>query len=381
MVGLLPTVYQQINFDSFNYLDLSSVLKYLEEKSSVDLNLSKRIPVLIHKWIDLFDLNAKVQIVQNVVQITESLQNYVVRYECCVCLKIILQNENQLDLNYAVLSEHLVPIIVDLLGRFRNPQVIWGLIELLKILFMKAQYTMQNDNILGQLQNQNFLTLTKLDDGLLLPALADMLKTVIASFPFGTPLTPMFQICIEFIDYHFKENRLRPDLVRLWLFITREYDQVQQVGGAMETLFERYSGAFLNIGNPEELSKFINIIEEYVLAQLIPPEGFMNIITIMEEKYNLAFSVPVPNEGIINLKCSLLSLMSTLLLIMAKQGPLENLKVFEKMLIFLLRELMSDFYDAEFRSLKPFKVAMTTLLNRFIILSLESFIEMIDSIV
>ena len=204
MVGQLPKAYQHLKIDPSNYLDLTIVLKFLEEKAGVDVNLSKRIPVLIHKWIGLFDTNAKNEIVQNIVQITQSLPNYVVRYECCMCLKVILKSDQAFNLNYAAISESLVPIIIDLLGRFKNPQAVWGLIELMKVLFMRAQYSVQDDNIIAQLQNQNILALTKLDDPLLLPTLVDMFKTVIASFPFGTILTSIFVICIEFIDYHFK---------------------------------------------------------------------------------------------------------------------------------------------------------------------------------
>ena len=204
MIGQLPLVYKQLNIDPSNFLNLGTVLGYLEEKGSTDLNLSKRIPVLIHKWIGLFDQDAKVQIVQKVVQIIQALQNYVVRYECCMCLKVVLKSEGVIDLNYAQLSESLIPIIIDLLGRFRSAQVVWDLLKLLTLLFTKAQYSAQNDNIIAQLQSQNIQSLTKVDDPLLLPALVDMFKTVIASFPFGTNLSSVFTICINFINFHFE---------------------------------------------------------------------------------------------------------------------------------------------------------------------------------
>lgn len=206
MVGQLPSAYQAMNINPANYLDLGSILKYLEANAGQDLNLSKRIPVLIHKWIGVFDDNTKMQIAQNIVQITQALPNYVVRYECCMCLKVILKSN--LNLNYAALSEHLVPIVIELLGRFRkpNPQAIWGLIEILKLLFTRAQYSTQNDNIIAQLQSENIQLLTQLDDEILLPSLVDLFKTVIASFPFGTILTSIFTICINFIDFHFKVN-------------------------------------------------------------------------------------------------------------------------------------------------------------------------------
>lgn len=204
MIGLLPVAYQQLNIDPSNYLDFGSILKHLEETAALDLNLSKRIPVLIHKWINLFDHNAKIQIAQNVIQITQSLQNSVVRYECCMCLKDILKSVERIDMDFVALSEHFVPIVIDLLGRFRNHQVMWGLIEILKLLFIRTQYSTQNDNIIAQFQSQNIQMLTTVNDQSLLFSLLEMFKIVIASFPYGTVLTSLFTICINCIDHHFK---------------------------------------------------------------------------------------------------------------------------------------------------------------------------------
>ena len=117
---------------------------------------------------------------------------------------MILKSDANLDINYAELSDHVLPIIIDLLGRFKSPEVIWDLLKLLNLLFTRVQYSAQNDNLLAQFQSENIQALTKLDDPLLLPALCDMFKTVIASFPFGTPLTSLFKICIQFIDFHFE---------------------------------------------------------------------------------------------------------------------------------------------------------------------------------
>jgi len=380
MVGQLPPVYQSYKLDASQYLDLGSVLKYLEENSA-DLNLSKRIPVLIHKWIGLFDANAKVQIVQNIVNITQTLQNHVVRYECCMCLKVILKDEKEgMPIDYASLSESLLPIVIDLLGRFKNPQAVWGLLELLKALFTNAQYSTQNDNIIAQLQSQNILALTKSEELFLITALADMFKTVIASFPFGTQLTSMFMICIEFIDYHFKVGRFKTTLDSLWLFLIREYSETQNVGDALQALFSRYSGLFLNMQDPDELGKFINIIEEYILAGFITPENYGDIIKIMEEKYALTMEDDEADESEYNLRSAILSLMSTLILIVLNQGSVDNLKVFNTLFKFLLSDLLNNTSHFEYKSFRAVKVSMLTVLNRFIISNLEAFLNFLNEL-
>ena len=135
----------------------------------------------------------------------------------------------------------------------------------------------------------------------------------------------------------------------------------------------------MGFSNPDELSKFINIIEEYILAELVSPDHYMNIVTIMEEKYEMALKVSVPTESVFNLKSALLSLMATLLLIVLRQNNFEPLKIFHKMLAYLLNDMMNDFMDSEFKSIKAFKVSMLTLMNRFIIVDLGGFIDILNS--
>jgi len=158
----------------------------------------------------------------------------------------------------------------------------------------------------------------------------------------------------------------------------REYTEQQNVGDAMKTLFARYSAAFLKMNDPDELSKFINLIEEYILAEFISPDDYLNILKIMEEKYELTLKFSDPDEYIINLKSALLSLMSTLLLIILKQNNPDNLKVFEKMLTFLIRDLLNPIPEEDFKSLKAFRASMMTLINRFIIVNLPGVLQILN---
>ena len=99
----------------------------------------------------------------------------------------------------------------------------------------------------------------------------------------------------------------------------------------------------------------------------------------MAKKYEMALKVSVPTESLFNLKSAILSLMSTLLLIVIRQNNVEPLKVFNKMVAYLVSDMMNDFMDSEFRSIKSFKVSMLTLVNRFIIVNLSGFVNVLNS--
>jgi hypothetical protein len=58
MLGLLPMVYEKRNIDQNAYYDFLKAIKYLQTKSD-DMNLAKRIPILISRWVKLYPSNLK----------------------------------------------------------------------------------------------------------------------------------------------------------------------------------------------------------------------------------------------------------------------------------------------------------------------------------
>src|SRR5688572_18298691 len=110
-----------------------------------------------------------------------------------MCLKSVIKADEKLKihLNFILLSEEMIPLIVNLLGTFgtQNANVVWPLIDFLTLLFTKAQFTADNYGITQPIQSETMQKLLRLDNELVLGALCDMLRTVIASFPIYTPLT------------------------------------------------------------------------------------------------------------------------------------------------------------------------------------------------
>jgi len=51
-------VYEKRNIDQNAYYDFLKAIKYLQTKSD-DMNLAKRIPILISRWVKLYPSNLK----------------------------------------------------------------------------------------------------------------------------------------------------------------------------------------------------------------------------------------------------------------------------------------------------------------------------------
>jgi len=378
IIGLLPAVYRKKNIDPSQYLDFGSILKFLENQGKQDVNLAKRIPVLIHKWINLFNLEIKLEVIKLIVDVTKSLDNYLIRYECCMCLKSALESDIRLDLDYIAISEQLVPLIVDLLHKFLNPQIVWGLIGLLKSLFTKAQFITQNNAIVTQIQSLSIETLIQANYEPLLNAVADMLKTLIASFPPGTELQAIYNLCLQLIDYQLSKGQAKMYVLSLWLFIAKEYQSVQKLDNEMKALFAKYFQAIIAQNQPYELAMGLNIIEEYLLAGLIGSDDYAGIIKMIEDLYKNTL-VDSPTEEVFEVKAAILGMVSTIFLIFLENKATQDLSLFHNLLFLLLQDMFKAHTGPSCRAYRIFRTMVLTIVNRFIILDLESILNILQS--
>jgi len=97
----------------------------------------------------------------------------------------------------------------------------------------------------------------------------------------------------------------------------------------MKNIFETYSPQILLQNKPYELGILLNIIEEYMLIELLDSSSYMNILKIAEEKYELTLKADQPFPELYDLKNACLSLTTTLLLIILGKEAYDDVKVFE----------------------------------------------------
>jgi len=378
IIGLLPTAYRKKNIDPEQYLNFGDILKFLEVQGKTDVNLTKRIPVLIHKWINLFNLEIKLEVIKLIVDVTKSLDNYLIRYECCMCLKSALDSDIRLDLDYIAISEQLVPLIIDLLQKFQSPQIVWNLIELLKALFTKAQFVTGNNAIVTQIQSLSLESLIQTNYEPLLNAVADMLKTLVASFPPGTELQAIYQLCLQIIDYQLGKGYCKMYVLSLWLFIAKEYQDVQKLDDGMKGLFAKYFQTLLSQSQPYELAMGLNIVEEYLLAGLIGTDDYPGIVKMIEDVYKNTV-VDSPTEEVFEVKAALLGMVSTIFLIFLERKVSQDLSMFHNVLFLILQDMFKGYTGPQCRAFRVFRTMVLTITNRFIILDLGTIMSILQN--
>jgi hypothetical protein len=179
-------------------IDVLAILEYLKNNVQSSKLLAKRIPVLTCRWMDLLDDTILQSIPSIIIHLLINSDDYVIKYNCCLCLKRLAQRKS-LVLNYADIIEEVSPVIMDLLEKLFSCTTLWHLIQFLTTLIERAQYTC-GERTLKIIQLPAMRRLMESNEEVIRGALIDMFKNLVVSFPNNVQIKPIFAICINFID-------------------------------------------------------------------------------------------------------------------------------------------------------------------------------------
>ncbi len=141
----------------------------------------------------------------------------------------------------------------------------------------------------------------------------------------------------------------------------------------------------IQTSQPYILSTFINILEDYILDELILPENYKDIITILEQTYEKTRSTENFDRTIFGLKLACLSLTSSFSIILIAQGAPDDIKILEGILGLILSELFKTYKKDEEDQVydntmfTTVVIGVMTILNRVIIANVKFFSELIQS--
>jgi hypothetical protein len=270
-----------------------------------------------------------------------------------------------LKIDYALLIQAVVPVILQLFEKFFNANVVWKLVNLLNMILEKSQWTCGNEMLLQTFQAQGLKTLLKTESGLMVSALIDMFKNLIVSFPPGSVITPIFSICIEFLDNNLQKGK-HGEFLRFWLFLAREYSSKQGLDAVMHQLFITYFPILNQSVDPTNLASFLNIVEEYILLEFIKPDDYPNIIKLIETKYELTIAAGY-NELVVEIRSSCLSIMASIILLYLNLKVADHLKLFEKLILYCVQDVLNEASEKAMKGMPQYKTSVVSMLNRVIL--------------
>ena len=88
------------------------------------------------------------------------------------------------------------------------------------------------------------------------------------------------------------------------------------------------------------MSVILFIIEEYILMEIVPYSEYKNIVSIIEERLNIANQLQGHEEAI-QIKNACLSVTATLVLIILNQKQYSDLSMFYNIIIYILNDFLN----------------------------------------
>ena len=216
LVGLLPKLYEKLKIPADRFMDILQLIKYLKENFKDYPFFASRIPILLNRWLRILNrmifcmprccnntfLLAELlsQLAVLILSLIDTSGDFIIRYECCMCLKNIIKGDQNLKIDYGSLLPKLTPIILNLLDKFFSSNIVWPLLNLLNELLKKAQYTVATTDLIIAFQSDSFKKLLTTDSELLISALVETFKNIIVSFEPGDNIPSIFALALEFVD-------------------------------------------------------------------------------------------------------------------------------------------------------------------------------------
>lgn len=121
---------------------------------------------------------------------------------------------------------------------------------------------------------------------LLVPAISDMLKVLIVSFPPNTYIPYIFNLGFVLIQNNVGSSEVA--ILKLWLFVAQEYNPIQQLDLQLSNLFINNLNWLIEEKGFSNMVEIILIWEEYVLLNIISPNDYAQFLALVEERFRIA---------------------------------------------------------------------------------------------
>ena len=372
LVAYLPGIYLILNIDSENQINFFTILEFLNKKKEKEIFL-RRFLILYKKLKVDYNKEDKIKLT-NIFLNCLKMEDEIIQYESLDCLKKIIKEDINLELNYLILIENTTPTIINLLKKFKISSLIIKMSNYLTILLKRIQ-NLKNEQISKAFQNFDISLIIEKNPKLMKPMIADILKSLLMTDKSSLLVVNLsleyLKVCI--LNYE-EENII--SLVKFWSFFVKstENEGILEGGGIFfENFILFFENFFLfeKINDEDVIGYCLDILEESIFFECL---DFFRFENYLKKIYNYAGILE--SEATANfLKIKVISFYSTFFLFNLEKKTL-NLNNFEFCFEILIKEIMFN-KSMSSEKILTLKNSILILFNRFLINYSENIIKII----
>ena len=401
-------------------IDTTKYISYIYSFIQKSIIILKKYIITLSKWSAILISNEIIfEYINNLINFIQNYNNnnYIL-IESCLCLKTILDsidkmmlsNENintiinrnlysnllKTKINWSNLLCLVSNLLSNILPKIKSSELIVSLVRFFTSLIKKCHYQ-NNGEILNSIKNSKLIEITSENKNEFTENVyIDMYKTLLITFPSSYEITEM---SIFFAENSLK-SKISSNMLNFLLYVVRCIDCINENKTIILNFIKRNYKMFVTNFSQEYTNILLCILEEIILFDVLQENDLINIIDMINGRYNLTFETSkqiyetiinnkinrdfdfntqlnLKSEELCDSKTILLDVLNSVLLFIKQHLDNSTKNYFNNILNMLLTECKFSYETFEFNTYwlnSDFITSMFEIINRIALSNFDYFI-------
>ena len=420
LINLIPELYKSGIIYITEMIDTTKYISYIYSFIQKSIIILKKYIITLSKWSAILISNEIIfEYINNLINFIQNYNNnnYIL-IESCLCLKTILDsidkmmlsNENintiinrnlysnllKTKINWSNLLCLVSNLLSNILPKIKSSELIVSLVRFFTSLIKKCHYQ-NNGEILNSIKNSKLIEITSENKNEFTENVyIDMYKTLLITFPSSYEITEM---SIFFAENSLK-SKISSNMLNFLLYVVRCIDCINENKTIILNFIKRNYKMFVTNFSQEYTNILLCILEEIILFDVLQENDLINIIDMINGRYNLTFETSkkiyetiinnkinrdfdfntqlnLKSEELCDSKTILLDVLNSVLLFIKQHLDNSTKNYFNNILNMLLTECKFSYETFEFNTYwlnSDFITSMFEIINRIALSNFDYFI-------
>lgn len=195
-------------------------------------------------------------------------KDIITKYTTLRTISEFIARDTQLNLNYNLIHDLILPATVQMCEQVSNSHLIWPLLKTAATVMERIQYQ-DSFEPFKHIQSLNFAKLLASNNATIKDGIVEIFKRLIVAVPFGRELNYVFESGLGFLRLCLPKMEAGEvkELV-FWKFLVKEItvsnSNAELIGGYARLLSDYYP-RFSNFEDPNQINESLALVDEYLL--------------------------------------------------------------------------------------------------------------------
>lgn len=335
----------------------------------------RRFIVLIKQWVKELQIK-KSELLVLLLQQVSNEEDIAIKFTVIECLTEIIKTDYEIELDYNTILCNCIKIVVDLLEKLSNPNLIWQISFFIGNLLDKCKSSpnLSEFNKLNELELEKIITN---NPNLMTSVFSEIFRKILVTSPNPSFIFPL---CFRYLTFSF--NSLNMDnieiVLKFWLTLLRETDEArskedQMIISELFKIFESKFEYLWGFSDKEEVfSRLLIILEETLMAgfEFKGLNDFLNTIYDKTNQEDMFLTFRMKND--------FYSVLTSFFLLRQMQNRIDEIDI-ESCLKMIFHDMNIECNKKAMKNEIMMKNQITALFDRIVLLDIKFVLSFVQN--